>query len=382
MSPNFRTAPLNPRAASRRTSSQVTSRTATFADYEQIAALERRYKLVTKTYDDWIHLWTANPVYKQLGHDWPIGWVLEVDNKIVGHFGNIPLGYELEGDAILAASGRAWVVDAEYRGYSILLLDHFLHQSQVDLFLNTTANAEAYSAFLAFGAYRVPVGSWDRTAMWICQYSNPVRAWLREKRVPQSGLIRYPLSACLFARDLAVNSLLSAARTRYEVVPCTSFDERFETFWAALRKKRSKLLVAVRSQEALAWHFYSALRNNKLWILTLSKKSQIIAYSVFLTQQNRSGQKLVLLADLQTLDDSRALPGAMLSFALHQCRQHGIDLLIDIGLCLGNGIGKRAPYKRTREWSYLYQVQRQCLAHTLSNAAVWAPSVFDGDATL
>ncbi len=83
-------------------------RPATFSDYPQIVSLESRYGLATKTYEEWSHLWLANPAFQQRP-DWTIGWVIEDRNqRVVGSVGNIPLEYTLDGARIRASSGLWW----------------------------------------------------------------------------------------------------------------------------------------------------------------------------------------------------------------------------------------------------------------------------------
>ena len=61
-------------------------------DYDQIAALESRYGLAAKSYEEWTHLHLSNPLQTERQPRWPIGWVIEDEDKqIVGSVGNIPL---------------------------------------------------------------------------------------------------------------------------------------------------------------------------------------------------------------------------------------------------------------------------------------------------
>src|SRR5690348_12508588 len=109
-------------------------REARFEDHEQIAELESRFGLTAKPYEEWVHLWKGNPLYRKLKADWPIGWVLEdEDGKLVASMGNIPSLYELDGRKILVASGRSWVADLAYRSASLSLLDNVIRQRNVDL---------------------------------------------------------------------------------------------------------------------------------------------------------------------------------------------------------------------------------------------------------
>src|SRR5438552_8837830 len=164
-------------------------------DYAQVSELESRYGLETKDYDEWKHLWVNNPIFHQLGKRWPIGWVLEDSNrKIVGYIGNIPLSYEFEGKELLAATGRAWVVDSQYRSYSLLLMDYFLAQMNVDLYLNTSLNTQAFEGFRLFGPLPVPVGDWDRSKFWITNPVGFLASSLAAKEIPFAKFLSYPLS--------------------------------------------------------------------------------------------------------------------------------------------------------------------------------------------
>jgi len=39
-------------------------REARFRDYDQIAGLESRFGLTIKPYEEWVHLWQGNPLYR------------------------------------------------------------------------------------------------------------------------------------------------------------------------------------------------------------------------------------------------------------------------------------------------------------------------------
>src|SRR5258708_12953821 len=133
-------------------------REAHFEDYDQIAGLEFRFGLTIKPYEQWVHLWQGNPLYRELRTDWPIGWVLEdEDGKIVGSMGNIPFSYELDGERILVASGRSWVADLAYRSASLLLLYILIGQRFVVLYLNNTRGDNSVSTVTALYFSPLPV---------------------------------------------------------------------------------------------------------------------------------------------------------------------------------------------------------------------------------
>src|ERR1700751_5184755 len=100
------------RPRQRRRSGSVNIRIASFEDYDQISSLESKYGLDAKSYEEWTHLWSNNPVSGREKPVWPIGWILEDKQRVVGYVGNIPLMYVLESQPLIAAATRAWVVDS------------------------------------------------------------------------------------------------------------------------------------------------------------------------------------------------------------------------------------------------------------------------------
>ena len=147
-------------------------REASFADFEQIAALAVRHGLAPpRSQEAWRHLWLANPHYREREGNWTIGWVLEDDaGRIVASIENIPLAYEFQGARVLAASGRGWVADKEYRSGSLLLLEHVITQPTIDLYVNSTFSEASMPAITVFGCSRVPVGMWDEAAFWVTDH--------------------------------------------------------------------------------------------------------------------------------------------------------------------------------------------------------------------
>ncbi len=363
----------------------VRLREASYQDYAAIAILESKYNLQVKSFEEWKHLWWNNPAYSE-NEKFPIGWVLEADKqKIVGYLGNIPLFYELDGRRLLASVAHSWVAEFEYRSYSPLLLERYFSQRSVDFFLNATVGSLASEAFAAFQSLPIPVGAWDRSAFWITNYQGFVANWLAMKRVPLVTLLSYVLGGGLLLKDTLSRRQVHPeheANLRH----CTSIDSRFEEFWQALRKVNSTVLMGVRSQQALEWHYGYSLQQNKTWIVTADKGGDIAAYAIFQRNDNPSfGLHRMRLVDFQTLDGNTGLLEPMLHWALSKCRSEGIHMLE----CIGLGAKKREVINRSSPhvrklpcWLYYYKACDPSLERRLGDPNVWDPSQFDGDASL
>jgi hypothetical protein len=365
-----------------------TLREASFADFEQIAALATRHGLARpRSQEAWRHLWLANPHYRERGGNWTIGWVLEDDaGRIVASIENIPLAYEFQGARVLAASGRSWVADEEYRSGSLLLLEHVISQPTIDLYVNSTFSVASMPAITVFGCSRVPVGVWDESAFWVTDHPAFVKSVLKRQGNRLASALSYPLSAALLLRERFTNTAVSPRGV--EVRACANFDERFDDFWVELRRRHPHLLLAVRTREVMAWHFKYALADNRAWIATVVEGGRLIAYAVFDRRYRRDiGLYRVRLVDFQALDGSTDLLPPIISWALGKCRAEGIHMLESVGRWLEPGelLDVIAPYRRKLSgtaWLHAYRANNALLADQLRDRRAWAPSLFDGDASL
>jgi len=361
-------------------------REVTFDDYRQIAALESRYGLQPKKYEEWTDLWNRNPAC-QPTRRWPMGWVCEnADHEIVGSIANIPLLYEFDDEPLLVATSRSLVVDSRYRPYSFALLSEFFNQPNVDLFLNTTVNAKASKLQKMFHCLRVPAGAWDRSSFWITNYRAFTLSFLHKRELPGVSSLSYPLSAGLFLRDALTGRALRSRRNGVEVQFTTHFDASFDQFWSRFRKNSPGRLLARRSREVLEWHFGNALKKNRAWVLSVNDGDELAAYAIVCRQDNPGlGLKRMRLVDLQARPGRSELLKPILCRALQRCHDEGIYILEAVGFCSEKQriIESLNPHQRElASWRYFYRANNERLAARLRNPELWDPSCFDGDSSL
>lgn len=376
-------------AAESRLSVQI--REATFADYQQVAVLQAQHGLATKSYADWCALWSRNPAYLKSSHQMPIGWVLERRNgSIVGFLGNLPLSYKFRGDELLAATAHSWVVDDRYRGHSIGLLNTFLKQIPVDLFVFTTVNPSAEGILRALRLSKIPVGSWDIARFWITGYRGFSRSAMAAHSIPLPSVAATPLAGALWARDLlfrhAFRERLCEIESDLEINVSGEFDARFEQFWKTSERQNQNRLWAVRDRETLAWHYGSAISQGTLWVVTAMLRGNLVGYWV-VDRQDRPELRLKRLrfVDFQALSGHEHLLRTAIAWMLQKCRQEGIHVADDLGSWLerSNIPGTIGPYRRQmKSWLFYYRARRGELAEQLGDPSVWAPSSYDGDASL
>ncbi len=359
-------------------------RVAGFADYPQISSLESRYGLNTKSYEEWAYLWTGNPVYREVP-DWTIGWVLESESgEIVGHIANVPSACEFRGRKLLVASGRGLVVDERYRSYAFPLFSQFFNYRLPDLILNTTVNANGLKLHELFRCQRVPAGKWNEAVFWITDHSGFSSKLAAMKGLP--AILGQPMSAALFVRDSFTRKPASRLPKGCELQERSSFDDGFSEFWGELKGQQAENLLSTRSRGTLDWHFKQALQAGDAWLFTITRKSTVLAYAVFLRQDSTElGLNRLRLVDFQSLDDSVDLLSPMLAAALSKCREHEIHMLEAIGFSgkTGRILASSAPHSRELPcWLYFYRAKDKDLAAALANPHVWNPTPYDGDGSL
>jgi 3-oxoacyl-(acyl-carrier-protein) synthase/acyl carrier protein len=365
--------------AGRRISTEI--REASLADYEQIAALAFRNGLGIKTRSEWEHLWIDNPVYKKEA-DWPMGWVAEHSSEIVGFLGSIPLTYSFKGEEILASGLHAFSLDASHRGYGLILVNRLLQAApRVEYFVGSTTNANSSKVLDRLGICRVPVGEWGKSAFWITSYEGFISSAALRKRVPVG------LERCASIGLNTYDKLLKRAWPRqvHELQRQSTFDERFDLFWAELKAAYPDRLLATRSREILEWHFNFSLAQNRTWVVTHERDSRILAYAIFQRQDSAEiNLQRMRLIDFQALPGNLDILPSVLGWALRECRAEGIHMLEAFGFRpeKQRTIDRFAHHRRKFAWGYFHNIVSAPLQSGLQNSDIWDPSQFDGDASL
>lgn len=358
-------------------------REARFQDYAAIAALEASKGQHVKPAEEWRRLWTGNPCYEQIGPRWPIGWVLEEGEHLVGCLTNIPLSYMLRGRKLLVAASRGWTVEEKYRASAKGMMSEFCHQENVDLFLMNTLNGEAANDFSALGSHRVPVGDWESAAFTVTGYRGFAESALRGKRLPFPAVLGYPAGLLLALKDRVTAKGIPVSNI--DVVLNRDFDQRFDTFWEVLNN-RSDALLAARSREVLKWHFGPHIENKSLWVITAARNGNLDAYAIFQRcDEPKYGLKRMRMVDFQACDWHDQYCAAFLRRAFDECKKQGIHVLEQVGCHLETTriFDRAAPHRRKLpSWSLFYLTQNEELAKLLSHPEAWAPSSYDADAGL
>jgi hypothetical protein len=203
------------------------------------------------------------------------------------------------------------------------------------------------------------------------------------KSVPLALPFAAPLSAALICWDWWNDGWTHVPDSAGEIDLCTEFDSRFDIFWDELQHQNENVLLAVRTQETLAWHFRETLAR-RAWILAASAGGRLTADAIFDQQDNPtiglrafaswiSGPSRIRKRDHFVLDVAK-MPG-----------EQGVHILeVDGGWLSRPGLPRIiAPYRRPMpSWRFYCRSRDRSIADALKNPEVWAPFCFEGEASL
>jgi hypothetical protein len=359
-------------------------RAAHFEDYDAIRVLASEHSIALPSLQDWAYRWRRNPVWQRLGGRTPIGWVLETaSGEIVGSMETVPTLYKFRGGDLISAASGLWCVSAPYRGFALQLIDEYFNQP-ADLFISTTVGRAAVATLRQLYD-PVPIGQWDTASCFIANRRSFAKRTLGKYRVPCSGLLSYPCGAALWLMQaMRAKSWPNPVRdVDIEMVP--EFDLRFDTFWKELVRQNPERLLAERSRLVLSWHFAEAMRAQRLWIFTASRRQRLIGYCIFREASSVRGARRASLVDYQCLDDEVDLLPSFLRTALRRCVAAGLYRLdhAGIGLPKFRAFDDFADYNRPLgTWTFLFRAADAQLDAELHQPQVWDPSAYDGDASL
>ena len=152
-------------------------------DYEQIKELHSKYNLKILSRDEWSKFWLENPYLSQSKDVYHHGWVIEDNNKIFGYLGNLIKEYYFNEEKIIAACIHAWVVDNKYRWQAFLLIRKFFAQKNIDIFLNTTANAATKKIWLKYDAKKMPLKNFQKAMFITLDLEVLINSFLKIKKI-------------------------------------------------------------------------------------------------------------------------------------------------------------------------------------------------------
>lgn len=353
----------------------ITVRPTTIADAEDLYAFQVRHGLPALPPATWRQFWLSCPFRNQF-EDIPLGWMLEVDQQVVGVIGNVHMLYELDGQQLRAGIPPGWLVDPAHRNGSLQLLNAYFQQKGLDLWLIDSANATTAKILTALKMERIPAPDYDAPLLWPVRARSFASAGLRHRGVPAAQLLGLPVGVALGAAGWFKYRNYRYPKPVHRV---EFFDERFDSLWHRIRSA-SVRLRAVRTSSILQWRFQHEIADGSAAILVHGAE-ELQGYAVLVRNfRVHLGLTVCDVMDLQAVDDDPNVLKDLLLAAMHVAREMGAEALKFAG---GDGAKRTValslrPYSyRIDCWQLYYKTSRSDLSAALGSPELWDISPFE-----
>lgn len=362
---------------------QPSVRVAKREDQPMVEELQRRLGLRSDTLADWDHIWGKN--LQQIDSGVAIGWVLEVDGSIVGYLGNVALRYLLNGSPLNAAAARGWVVQHEYRKYSILLLAKYFSQKNIDLLINSSSNAVAYKVFTAAGSLSPKSQNFSNIYFFIVNQSKFVLAILERYELNINLKYFLHLAVIIFhtfkkLNSLRLNECKKVSNLRVSIVEPRKISKDYDQFWNDV-VKCNQGFIADRSRKKIEWLYSKPGNDSRIIEFYINKK--MIAYAGFKKFSiNGSKEFKLQLIDFVSLKIDTQITDMMVEEGKKLAKALGVCCL-EITGCNEKIIGsvvRLGAFKRNHfPTPFSYKILNKKL---LAENEEWFITLYDGDSAL
>ncbi|MDH3686650.1 MAG: hypothetical protein OEP95_10505 [Myxococcales bacterium] len=374
--------------------SAATLREATLADCEPVLGLVQQFGLSEgKSLEDartgWEGLWLRNPVQRLDRPMPPLGWLLEVEDRLVGFFGSVPLRYQLGDRTLVAGVGTSWAVEKPYRKRTRDLVQAYFEQPGVDLLLGTSGIPASGKIYLRNGGAALPVPSYDRVMLFVITAAPFARAVLRQKGVNPSWA-----DAAGTALAPGVAAAVAIGRRRPgrpqaglepEAIRLDQIGDEFDDLWQR-KLAEAPRFYAWRTAEDLRWHFAERGRARSVTMLRCRRGGRLAGYLAWEREDvERLGLVRARIADLFVEHDEAEVVDALLAASWETARDEGCHILEWQGFpaALRARAERCRPFSRTLSpISFCFAARSAELAAALGREETWYPSLYDGDGSL
>ncbi len=357
-------------------------RDAKFEDYLEIKNLANKFNIKVYSKRNWEDIWKNNPYLKNENKNWTIGWVLEKDNKIVGHLGNIPTQYIHDQKTYNGSIISCWVVEPEYRLHSIRLIKEYNAQPNIDFCLATTSNNKTAKALRAFGWQKMPYEKYDIKLNIILNFKRVFNSYIKRKFKKDNfffKVIYKILSVFLYTK---INNWKKfKTNKKFEIFK--KFDNQFDKFWEKIKLENKNKFLFNRSSEWINWHLNTKIQENESFILAIKEDNQIIGYAICVNKYDSSvNMKKAVLVDLMLLKKNEQSAFDLILSCIEESLKKDCHLFQMVGFDdeKRKFMYKLNPFVRKNEFSpYLFKSENFALRSFLQNKNSWYPNELEGD---
>ena len=357
-------------------------REAKFEDYLKIKILAQKYNLSIYEKKEWEEIWEKNPYIKDNNVNWPIGWVIEDGDKIVGHISNIPTEYFYENKNYIGSIISCWVVEPKYRFDSIKLIKKYHDQEDRDFFIATTSNIKTAKTLKAFGWQEMPNLNFNSKLNIILNFKKIFQAYLK-KKFKINPIFGLPIFYLLkFLMHKKINKWKSISWDN-DLKFINKFDSNFDEIWRNLKSKKKTTFQFNRSSLWLNWHLNNKIKSKDLSIIIKKVENTLIGYAITIYKYDKNlNIKKAVLLDINVVNDDEKTYKSMIIASIKKSQKDNCDLFQVVGFNQSKRetMYKLNPFKTKNKFSpFYFYTKNNFLKKNLEKKESWEPSEIDGD---
>ncbi len=256
------------------------------SDYENIVKLNQRNNLTSLKKNDWENIWNKNPFLLESKIPWKLGWkLINTENLLVGVILNIPFIFKYQGINYLAAVCNNYVIDKEFRSFSLKLRHLFLNQNEIDLYITNTANEKSQEIMEAFKAKKINQYDYQNRLVYILKKSKIFFKLLKNINL---------IFKKEFLEKVFKNKNKLAEDINFEIIRLDN-SERFENLI-----NNKNIFYSSKEIKWLKWKYNIYLERKDILIVKVLKKKEIEGF-IFLIKNFHKGQNLKRLSIVEII---------------------------------------------------------------------------------
>ena len=249
------------------------------SDYNDIKKLFYKNKMKMISKSNWLNLWD-NPELKKIKHK-ILGFVLQKNNKIVGHIGSYPVLYSHYNKKLTCNILHGWVIEPKYRNYSFFLLNKYFLKINSYFFLSTTTNPTAAKVLETIKWERINLKGLTQASFIIFNSKKFLSNIFLNKNIYFKKIIIIILSQILnFIIRIQKNKIISI-KSNKKIAVCNKIDKKFDVFWQKYKAENKNKILFIRNMLWLKWVLKEYISSGKLKIVTISHKNKLYGYCMF-----------------------------------------------------------------------------------------------------
>jgi hypothetical protein len=259
------------------------------------------------------------------------GWVMESENRIIGHMGAVPQEFLIHSQKQIISFGCFFFVTAEFRGniVGVRVAQAFLNAKELPMPGANSASEVTARIFKRFGCLEVPVNyhEYFLGMNWI----GILKEKLPLKKAPYL-LPAVILGGCVVQgaakmRRWVKELKISFSTVEYKIEAAVDIGAEFDALWGEL--KNSYHFIAVRDRKFLKWRYASyPFKGNHLYTIK-SENGKLLGYIAYnLRKKNNSNLKILEILDIFCDHKNETIVASAVQRIINDAKKHNIDVII------------------------------------------------------